>query len=207
MTRLLLIRHGETDYHLENKYCGFSNPSLNKNGIWQSEKSAAGLKGTKVDKVYSSDLKRAYETAAIIFKGNTIEKTPVFREMNFGIFEGLRYEEVVQRYPRLYGNWLDSPLKVKIPNGESLKDLSKRIREKLFLIFSEHKGKVIAVVTHGGPIRVVLCDALRYSLKDFWKVEQGIAAYNIVEYSEKLRPRVVKMNDTSYLSIKEEITL
>jgi len=130
MTRLILIRHGQTDYHLENKYCGFSNPSLNKNGIWQSEKLAAELKSAKVNKVYSSDLKRAYEAAAIIFKGNPIEKTPEFCEMNFGIFEGLRYEEIVQKHAQAYKNWIDNPMKVRIEvRADELLEQFKKIDE------------------------------------------------------------------------------
>lgn len=207
MTRLILIRHGETDYGLQHKYCGFSNPPLNNNGIYQSEKLAAKLKGIEIDKVYSSDLKRAYESTSIIFKDNPIEKIVNFREMNFGILEGLRYEEILQKHPEIYKDWINNPLKVRIPNGESLRDLSKRVKERLSFILARHRDEIIAVVTHAGPIRVILCDILNYSLKDFWRIEQDVAAYNIIDYSGKLEPRVIKMNDTSCLSIKEEITL
>jgi len=203
MTRLILIRHGETDFNLQNRYCGFSDPPLNSKGIEQSEKLAAELEAIGVDKVYASDLKRAYETAAIIFKGNSIEKTENFREMNFGIFEGLKYEEIVQRYSKFYRDWIDNPLKVQIPKGEGVRDLSKRVKGRLYSIISRYKDRTIAVVTHGGPIRVILCDALKYGLDMFWQIEQNIGALNIIEYSKKLEPHIVKVNDTSPLSIKE----
>lgn len=207
MTRLILIRHGQTDYSLQNRYCGFSDPPLNNKGIWQAESLAARLKDLKVDRVYSSDLKRAYETAAIIFKSNSVEKTENFREMNFGIFERLRYEEILQKHSKLYRNWIDNPLKIKIPNSESLNELNKRVKEKLYFILSQYKGRTISVVTHGGPIRVILCDALKFNLGAFWQIEQDSGALNIIDYPKSSRPIVVKMNDTSHLIRQEIVTL
>ncbi len=216
MVRLIIIRHGETDYNLESRYCGFSNPSLNNRGIWQAKMLAVKLKGVRIDKVYSSDLKRAYETAKIIFGNSPIEKTADFREMNFGLFEGLKYEQIIKKYPKLYGDWIDILPKIKIPKGEGLKDLGKRVKKRLFSILSRHKDKTIALVTHGGPIRIILCDALKKDLKAFWQIEQKSAALNIVDYvneSPRLYRRsgkqatVVKMNDISHLSAKEEFTL
>ena len=200
VTRLILIRHGETDYSLQNRYCGFSNPSLNNKGIWQSKKLADGLGDLSPVKVYSSDLKRAYETAKIIFRNNSIEKVVDLREMNFGLFEGLKYEEIVRKYPKLYRDWVDNPEKIKIPNGESLSDLRKRVKERLSFILSQQEGKTLAVVTHGGPIRVILCDALKSDLNMFRQIGQKIGALNIIDYAEESSPVVVKMNDTSYLS-------
>lgn len=207
MTRLILIRHCETEYNLENRYCGFSNPPLNNKGIWQSKILARRLRDIKINKVYSSDLKRAYEIAKIVFKDNSIEKVADFREMNFGLFEGLRYEEIIKIYPKLYRGWLNNPIKVKIPNGESLEDLSKRVKERLHFILSQHKDRTIVLVTHGGPIRIILCDALKFGLKMFWQIEQEIGALNIIHYVKDRKPVVVKMNDISHLSIKKELSL
>lgn len=200
MTRLILIRHGETDYSLKNKYCGFSNPSLNDKGIWQAKKLADRLGDPSSVKVYSSDLKRAYETAKIIFKNNSIEKIADFREMNFGLFEGLKYEEIVRRYPKLYRDWVDNPEKVRIPNGEGLRDLRKRVKDRLSLILCQQPGKTLAVVTHSGPIRVILCDALKLGLNMFWQIGQETGALNIIDYAKESSPAVVKVNDISGLS-------
>jgi len=207
MSRLILIRHGETDYNAQHRYCGFSDPPLNNKGIIQSKRLQVIFKDIEIDKIYSSDLKRAYESASIIFKSNQIEKTPEFREMNFGNFEGLKYEQLLQKYPQLYREWINNPLEVKIPHGESLKDLSKRVKEKIFFILHHYPGKTIAVVTHAGPIRIILTDILGFNFKSFWQVEQDIAAYNVIDYSQRLKPCLVKMNETSYLSTKEKIAL
>ena len=98
MVRLLLIRHGQTNYNSQNRYCGFSDPPLNDTGIWQCRQIPARLKDSKIDKVYSSDLLRARQTAEIIFGNNSIEETTDLREMNFGLFEGLKYEQLIEKY-------------------------------------------------------------------------------------------------------------
>ena len=97
-TRLILIRHGETDYSTEKRYCGLTDVCLNKRGIEQAEGLCQKLGEEDVDKVYSSDLRRASEFAKIVFKNKEIEPAPEFREINFGIFEGLTYEEIMARY-------------------------------------------------------------------------------------------------------------
>jgi len=204
MTRLILIRHGQTEYNVQAKYCGFSNPPINNKGIWQSERLAVLLEDANIDKIFSSDLLRAYETAKIIFKDRPVEKTKKFREMNFGIFEGLHYEKIMKLYPGFYTNWIADPLKVKVPGGEGLEDLSKRVEQKLLSIFSQHKNKTIAVVTHGGPIKVILCRLPKFGFKKFWEIRQDNGALNIIDFFEDAVPRAVKINDISHLSIIEE---
>ncbi len=184
MTRLILIRHGETDYNLEKRYCGFGNPPLNSKGIWQAKKLAVRLKGLNVDRVYSSDLDRAYETAKIIFRNNSIEKAKDLREMNFGLFEGLKHEEIIKTHAKLYRNWIDNPLRVKVPSGEGLVELERRVKKRLFLILCQDVGKTIALVSHGGPIKIILCQALKFGLESFWKVEQEIGTLRIIDYPE-----------------------
>jgi len=203
MTRLILVRHGETDHNLENKYCGFSDPPLNDKGIRQARRLADRLKETRIDKVYSSDLKRAYQTADIVFKDRSIEKFSDLREMNFGIFEGLKYEEIIKKYPELYREWIIDPIEVKIPGGEGLVDLSKRVKKRLHVILSRHKGENVAVITHGGPIGVILCEDLRR----FWQIKQELGALNIIDYTDGLSPLVVKENDSSHIKTKEESIL
>lgn len=203
MTRLILIRHGQTDYNLQNRYCGFSDPPLNSRGIWQSGRLAACLRNIKIDKVYSSDLKRSYQTAGIIFKKHSIEETTDFREINFGCFEGLKHGEILEKYPRLYNGWMNDPETIKIPGSEGLKGLSKRVKKALSFILSQNEGKTVALVTHGGVIKLILCDALRFDLKMFWRIEQTSGALNIIDYSGELLPEVVRANDISHLSVGE----
>lgn len=201
MTSIIIIRHCETSHSLENRYSGFSDPPLNDKGIWQAERLSFRMRDELVDIVYSSDLKRAHETAKIIFKNKIVEKLADFREMNFGIFEGLTHGEIIKKYQKLYKSWIDNPMKVKIPCAEELKQFCLRVRESFSAILSRYQNKSVAIITHGGPIRVILCDALKYNMGMFWKIEQSTGALNILDYSEGLALRVIKINDTSHLLI------
>lgn len=184
MVKMFLIRHGETDYTSAGRYCGSRNPSLNSKGRQQIKKLAIRLEKTQVDKVYSSNLNRAYESARIVFKKNLVEKNADFSEINFGIFEGLKYEELIEFYPKLYREWIDSPLKVKIPNGEKVKELGARVKKGLAFILSQNNNKTIALVTHGGPIKVMLCDILGLGWDKFWQQKADCAGLSIIEFSK-----------------------
>ncbi|MDD5495754.1 MAG: histidine phosphatase family protein [Candidatus Omnitrophica bacterium] len=199
MKRLILIRHGETDCNLEARYCGFCNFPLNEKGVWQSRKLAARIKRFRIDKVYSSDLKRACQTSEILFRKAKIEKFPDLREINVGIFEGLRYEEIAERHGRLYKKWLADPFGVKIPEGESFTEMRTRVRKRLAFIASTNAGKTVAIISHGGPIRVVLNDALGRGPKRFWEITLDNCALSIIDFSAKRKPRAVKINDTAHL--------
>jgi len=181
MPKLILIRHGQTDYNSQNKYCGFSNPPLNEKGVAQARKLSAELKSRKIDKVYSSDLKRAHQTAEIVFPGFSVEKRTGLREINFGLFEGLDYRQITQKYPAVYKSWVENPLEAQIPKGESLKIFAERVIKGLEDIFSENKGKTIALVTHGGPIRVITLNKREKELKDFWDINQDLGTYSVIE--------------------------
>jgi len=199
MTRLILIRHGETDYNIRAIYCGASNPPLNSKGIAQAEKLHTRLKKFKIHKIYSSSLKRALQSAKIIFKNRKIQILPEFREVSFGIFEGLTYSEIIKRYESIYQRWIDDTIKTRIPKGENLQDLQKRVMNKLTFLISKHAGKTIAIVTHGGPIRVIICNILKVGIQKFWEMEQANASLNIIQFRGKDSAQILVHNDISHL--------
>jgi len=201
--RLILIRHGATEYSRARRYCGFSDPPLNDEGIRQSRQLAARLKGMRIDRVYSSDLRRARQTAEIVFPQDAIERAADWREMNFGLFEGLTHEQIMQRYPTLYRDWIRNPLEVRIPEGEGLPDLRRRVRESIFAAVSQHEHGTVAVVTHGGPIRVALCDALPLGPALFWQVEQALGAWSAIDYAAGAPGAVIVRNEVSHLAAWE----
>ncbi len=201
--RLILIRHGETNYSRTRRYCGFSDPPLNDNGIRQSRQLAARLTGMRIDKVYSSDLMRARQTAEIVFPKDSVEPIADWREMNFGRFEGLTHEQLVHRYPTLYRDWVDNPAEVKPPEGEGLRDLHQRVQERIAAVVSQYEGRTVAVVTHGGPIRIALCDALQLGLTMFWQVQQALGAWNAIDYTAGAPPTVIVRDDVPGLAARE----
>ena len=196
MTRLLLIRHGETDYNSNRRYCGFSNPSLNAFGISQARSLAKQLKDFDVVAAYSSDLLRAVQTTEFLFPGYQIKTMLDFRELNFGIFEGLNYSEIMERYPRLYQDWIRDPSNVLLPNGEEFGEFRKRVSSALSSIISLNRNKTIALVTHSGPIRLILCEVLGYGLERFWEVNHENAAFSIIDYPEGCTPIAIRINES-----------
>lgn len=162
----------------------------------QAAKLSQRLKEELIHKIYSSDRKRALQSAEIIFKGARIEKAGNLREMSFGIFEGRSYEEILRKQPLLYKKWLKRPFNVTIPGGESPMDFKKRIMTAFRKITMHNKGKTVAMVCHGGTISVILNHILKS--KDFWKQIPASASLNIIEYKNS-KVKIKLFNDTSHL--------
>ena len=179
-TRFILIRHGETDANLKKKYISFTDIDLNDKGKKQAEKLCKRLSREKVHKVYSSDTKRALHFAKIAFKGFFIKKTAQLREMNFGIFEGLTHAQLIKKYPKIYKRWLDKPFSA-IPKGENLSTFQERIRAFLKRTVMQNKNKTVAIVTHAGPMKVIVGDILK--LKDSRSLNFDLGSLNIIEVS------------------------
>ena len=201
--KVILIRHGQTDWVRQRRYCGLTDLGLNENGKEQGGKLCRRLEKEVIHKVYSSDLRRAFEFAGMVFKGISIERLKAFSEINFGIFEGLTYQENMDKYPKIYDKWLKNPSETDIPKGESLKDLAERVRPAFASILpldnNSNNNSTIVICTHGGPIRVLLCDALGLGLEDIWQVKVDCASVSIIEFT-KGKAKVESVNDTSYLN-------
>lgn len=196
-TKIYLIRHGQTDGNARKQYCGFLNPGLNRDGCLQAERLRHRLEKERIHKIYSSDRKRAIQSARIIFKGRRIDKVADLREINFGIFEGKSHREIMHSNPGIYKKWLLDPYSAFIPEGESLNGFQERVTRALKGIIISGRNKTIAVVCHGGTISIIL-SAISGS-KKFWEFIPGSASLNIVEYS-KNKAAIVLFNDISHLN-------
>jgi broad specificity phosphatase PhoE len=147
-TRIILARHGETDWNLERRWQGHSDRPLNQTGLAQAEELAEQLAGEPIAAVYSSDLLRAHETARVVAArlGLDVVAVPGLREREFGSWEGLRDVEVEHRFPGAHGP----------PDGETRQEMLRRVLESLEAIAAAHDGETVLVVCHGGPIRAAL---------------------------------------------------
>lgn len=203
--KLILIRHGESDGNAQRKFSGFQDVNLTEKGIWQAKRLARRLEGMQVDAFYCSDLKRARHTAEIIFgdRGEDIVVSSNLREINFGTWEGLTFEEIKLKEGAKFTSWMENPdEKSIIPQGESLAILNERVMTEVNRILEEHKNeekdKTIAIVCHGGAIRIILCNALNLELKNLWYIKQKSTALNIIDYYDN-RGFISLLNDTSHL--------
>ncbi|MBL7069421.1 MAG: histidine phosphatase family protein [Candidatus Omnitrophica bacterium] len=198
MKRLILIRHGETQYSKKGQYCGFEDASLNATGVEQSHRLKQRLRSFKVDKVYSSDLKRCLDTACIVFGNKVIHKRRGLREINFGALVGLRYDDLKKEYPELYRLWPRSPEKLKMPKGEHMLDFTRRVKRCFNEIARKNRRKVVVIVAHGGSLRVILLKLLKKTLDKMWEIEQETAAFSVIDFVGGV-PKILKINDTSHL--------
>ncbi|MDD4899483.1 MAG: histidine phosphatase family protein [Candidatus Omnitrophica bacterium] len=180
-TKLIFIRHGQTDWNAKMIYCGSSDVCLSQKGKTQARKLKKVFRGQQIDKIYCSNKKRALETAKIIFGKEKIVELEDLREMHFGVFEGLSYEQIQQKYPKVYKKWLHEPFTVTIPKGENLKDFKKRILRAVRKIMRAEKDKTVAVVCHGGVIGIFLSHLNK--TKDFWKYVPSSASVTIINIS------------------------
>ena len=199
-TTLILIRHGETPYNRDRRYQGHRDTPLTKKGKRQTKEIALRLRNKPLDAIYSSDLKRTKYTAKAINRYHSLKvKTlPELREIDFGDWEGKTHDEIQREWRRLLDGWEREPSKIKIPGGESIKDLAERVKSTIKKIIGNHPDQRIAIITHGGPIRVILMDALGLGLDDWWKTITSNGGISIVEYQSN-KAKVLLQNDTSHL--------
>lgn len=200
MTRLYLIRHGETIWNSEMRYQGHSDIPLSEAGREQARRLAARLAGEKIDHFYASDLSRAFETAEIIAAphGKAVEKMELLRETMFGAWEGLKFTEIQERFPDIWAKWRDDPRSTMLPEGESLDDVAERVMRGIRKIVERHQDEAVAVVGHGGTIRLILSNVLDMDIRYIWRIRQDNTALNIIDYYGE-RAIISLVNDISHL--------
>ncbi|MBI2359037.1 MAG: histidine phosphatase family protein [Deltaproteobacteria bacterium] len=158
--RLLLLRHGATDWNLAGRCQGATDLELNETGFRQAQQAAASLSGEPIDAVYSSDLKRAVQTARFISQphGLTVTIDASLRELDHGMLEGLTFEEIRASFPEFMRVWRSEPAEAPVPGGERLADVERRAWEGLSRIVERHGSEqTVVIVSHNFPILAVLC--------------------------------------------------
>jgi alpha-ribazole phosphatase len=171
MTRVIFIRHAETD--MAGRFCGHSDPDVNAQGQAQLTRLAETLSAETIEGVFSSDSRRAQSTARAISAGRKVPVTlrPSLREIHFGEWEGLRWQEIEQMDPEYARKWVDGYPHVPAPAGESFRDFEARILEEMHRLI-DRRLKLIAVVTHAGVLRVVLRHLQGCSEQEAWQQTQ-----------------------------------
>ena len=200
MTKIIFVRHGQTEWNVLGRYQGQTDIALSPLGIEQAEKLAAHFPVDKMEAVYSSDLARAMKTASCVADrfGLTVESRPELRELNFGDWEGLTYDEIVAKWPDALNNFFQHPDVLEIPHGESFPKLRERALDAVEKIVACHPNQTVAVFAHGAILRTILTAALHMDLKYVWTIRQFNTAVNIVTYTEH-GTTVELLNGTGHL--------
>lgn len=182
-TRLILLRHGQAEWNIEGRYQGQLDSALTPAGQAQAEALAARLARHRVTALYSSDLGRAQETArrAAEASGLQVILNPRLRERHLGIFQGLLKSEIRQKFPDEYRRFKSNSDYI-IPDGESVRQFSARVIDCLEEIAGRHGGQEIAVVTHGGPLSLLLRHTLNVPLEAPRRFERPEASWNVFRF-------------------------
>ena len=207
MTRLILVRHGETDLNTENRMQGQSDPPLNARGRAQAEAVGRRLAGEALQVAIASDLQRAWETATIITAGSSVSLSaePRLREMSFGDWEGLTYEQIQARDPDVLARWGADVLGFTPPGGENLRQFAKRVGPVLEALIQEHEDETLLLVAHGGSLQLLIALALGLSPEKYWQFY--LSPGSVSEVSLYPEGAIVNLlNDTCHLELKVDRT-
>lgn len=204
MTKLYLIRHGESEWNHQKKVQGQQDTLLTEKGKLQAKKTAIRLLNENIDVIYSSDLKRAKKTAEIIGNVLNLNITPLkcLREIYFGSWEGQSFELLNSKYEKEHKLWLMEPHKFNKEGAENLHQLQERAMLGINKILNVDIGKNILIVSHGATLKTIILGLLDMDLKYYNKLTLGNASISIIEFRDY--NKVLKLfNDTSHL--KEEL--
>jgi len=200
-TKVILVRHGETEWNKQRRFQGNKDISLNKLGQSQAQKLALRLQDEDIVSIYSSDLIRAKKTADIVAKEHDLSviETAKLREINFGDWEGLSFSDLETNHSQEFNAWQNDPLEKAPPSGETLVEFKERIVPQLRKIIAQHQEETILIVAHGGVNKVALATFLELPLDKYWRLVQDNTAVNIINfYDEEVTLEL--FNSTSHLN-------
>ena len=158
-TKVIMVRHAQGEGNLKAEFHGQYPSDLTELGKTQAECTAEFLKDYKIDVAFASDIPRAYSTAKIIAEkhGLTVTKDEGLREINGGVWERMKFDDIVIKYPEEYAIWKNDLGNCTCPGGESVRHLGERVRATVERLVKENAGKNILIGTHATPVRTMAC--------------------------------------------------
>jgi len=183
LSRLLLVRHGDTKSNSVARFWGQTDIELSDSGIKQAEQLRDRLSTEKIDTIYSSNSCRASKSARIIASRHQLSVITCneLREINFGNFEGLTFKEISQLYPELAESWFTQNLSFQFPGGESIVELNNRVNKFLHRLEKHAPEETILIVAHSGVLRLLICNVLGIEPWHWRQIRIDLASLSIVE--------------------------
>lgn len=202
MTRIILVRHGQTAWNEGNgeRLRGRAEIDLDETGVRQARATAVRLARWEVAAVYSSPLKRALATAVELADRLKLRVQPLegLIDIDYGKWQGLSLSEAAADDSNLYKMWLESPHLVTFPQGEDLEQVRQRVVSAVERLIPRHPGQAIVLVSHKVVCKVLRCALLGLDSSHFWRVQQDLGAINVLE-ADSGTFTMVKVNDTCHL--------
>jgi len=201
MTRIILVRHGETEWNRVERFRGRAQVPLNETGLVQAEVTGRRIAAEwRPTAIYSSPLSRAIKTAEVIARcfDLPVQIHHGITDIDYGRWEGLTPDEVRKRWPKIIEDWYNAPDCTSIPNGETLIDVHVRAMDAVREVAGCHEWETVVVVSHTVVNRIILLGVLGLGNDRFWRLRQGTCAINCFE-AEGGDFTLVSLNDTCHL--------
>jgi alpha-ribazole phosphatase len=186
--RLILIRHGESVLGRAGRYAGHRDSPLSPRGRAQVLRLRPRFRRLRPDVIVSSDLARCRQTAQILAPGAEVLSSPELRELNFGRWDGRTAESCRRRDGRRFDQWMREPWSTRTPDGESLRQLCRRVRRFVTSLISRFPNRTLALITHAGPLRTLLAT----NPSDFWRVSVPPASLFELDWEPKVGQSAVR---------------
>jgi alpha-ribazole phosphatase len=209
MTKIIMIRHGQTAWNADGRFMGQLDIPLDETGLWQAETVARRLHSVRPDAFYASDLLRAWQTAQAIHLAMSADASdgavpaiipePRLREMNFGDWQGLTYAEIQTRYPEGVKDWEADLQSFCPPGGESLAQMARRTKEALEDILARHADQTVLVVAHGGSLQTLITLATGQTADKMWLFPLKNTSVSEIEFYAS-GSLITLLNDTCHLA-------
>lgn len=203
MTRILLIRHCEAFGNTQGVFQGHTDCEISGNGKTQLELLGLRCRNMPIDAIYSSPLKRAYETARAVNRYHSlpIQLDPRLIEINGGVWEGMSWGDLPRIYPEETEIWNKRPYEFAPQGGEPMRMVYSRMWESVTDIVRNNRDKTVCVTSHGCAIRNFLCRAAGKPIEQLNEIDWcDNTALSIIDFDEELHSHVVLMNDASHLT-------
>lgn len=185
MTEIWLVRHGQTDWNVEGRYQGQVDIPLNEAGLQQAQELAKQLESVQFDAIFSSNLKRASQTAGCVasLKNMDVQYDFRLREISQGTWEGMLFTDVVRYYEKEVEKRRTEPLTTRPPGGETVVEVAKRARDSVESIACRYPSGRILLVAHGVVISTLYCEANQIPLSEvYWHIPEHTTPH-IIQFS------------------------
>ena len=203
-SRIIIVRHGETNWNKEGRFQGQIDVPLNENGKMQAKQASEFLKGINFNKAYSSSMIRPLETAKIILKNTNlnINKIDDLVEISHGLWEGKLEKEIKNKWPKLLDDWHKKPETVIMPEGESIKEVAKRsIAAWKSVCEAQEENDITLLVAHDAVNKTLICHILGLDLSNIWMIKQGNGGITVIDiFNDPNKDNVISsLNITTHL--------
>jgi len=200
LTRLVLVRHGESEWNHSGRYQGQLDTNLSELGRSQAARLAARVENERLDGILSSPLRRAMETASMIayWHSSCVQVEPGLIEMDHGKWSGLLASQVAAEYGEALSLWQTEPARVQMPDGESIADVGERVWPVVEGLLSNSSESTYLICSHDVPLRLIILRALGLDYAHFWRPRLDNASLTLVQFGTQ-GAAVVLANDTEHL--------